>query len=103
MKASGTKEQRLFERPSDARTANCHSALRLDALRPKEMAPNAPIQMCEHVAPSVIESVEQSSRVADGLRRWLVFASISSVNVASSLFSKRVRARSDCIGGFSGN
>jgi hypothetical protein len=52
------------------------------------MAPKAPIQMCEHVAPSVIKSVEQSSRVADGLKRWLVFASISSVNLTSSFFSK---------------
>jgi len=43
-------------RPSDARLANRHSALRLDALRfargqrPKEMAPKTLIQMCEHVA-----------------------------------------------------
>ena len=49
MKAAGTKEQRLFVRPSDARTANRRSALRLDALRPKEMTPKAPIQMCEQV------------------------------------------------------
>jgi hypothetical protein len=83
----------LFVRPCDARPADRHSALRLDALRfargerPKDMAPKARIQVCDF-ALSAVEGVERSSRVADGLTRWLIFARIGSVNVTSSLFSK---------------
>jgi hypothetical protein len=40
---------------------------------------------------SAVESIERSSRVADGLTHWLVFARIGSVNLTSSLFNKCCR------------